>query len=395
MSFFIILVIIFLTYRYKIKIMTQIEKLKKYIYYIDIFSSGLGYSLIAILIILTPILVLFISMILTSDDIIEVIKYIVKEKWNLTIRLSSDNFNVNNIFTGLIAFIGVILSFSGIYIKTNYEERKKKINEEKIMYNLFKYAYEDNLSIYPNEKSNSINLGIVYKKIIEIIFDTDDSENVFCIIEEDIIKEKMDSILNLKIGRQLINSNKNMIKINGLVREISNQKLFKKIEDKVKLFYKNDEFGEIIEREIDIIKWLKLENISEIKESILLKTKDNYKEICLKFNESSHINKLYKSFIENFTKPIDNSNNTLCNYCNRLYFIELILREIMGLQSINESNYKKILESKKATEIILISELVDIILEEGILIQKIILEMCGIDKVLKENYEICKIKQIM
>lgn len=166
------------------------------------------------------------------------------------IRFAFDkNISANNIFTGLIAYCGIIISFLGIYWKTTREEENKR----KGICSVFLYSFEEN-NKYKNKDFFTKFMSSRYSFFSE-------EQDYFSNVDTEFINKNLESILLQDYGKDFI---KYYTKVETLNKKVKNMNA--SITDKIMLEINNVESEKIesLEKKVLIFIHSELRNISDI-----------------------------------------------------------------------------------------------------------------------------------
>lgn len=292
----------------------------------------------------------------------------------------------NYLFTGLITYLGIIGSISGIYWKTNLDEKIKKRQNEELVYRLFFYSIEDNFNKYRIKLANQIEKEKINSVVIREITnkDLEKKQTIFLTLDTNIIDKKLDSIYLVKEGQKLLKNQRKIRGINESIEKIQNEGIFEKIREGIREICKfiDEKYSEILEREEHILirtLWVYDSYKEEVKKDMIY----NLEEIKKYFGEDVLYQEYSKKFFFNDTFELK-VESVLENYINRLRVLNLILNKVI--------EDKMTLVEKERENITLINNLNGMLSNHWINMKKIQQDVNEVCEDLVGDYEFLKEK---
>lgn len=116
------------------------------------------------------------------------------------------------LFTGFIAYCGIIISFWGVYWKTNREEEKAKkekeereIREMEAINSYIKYIVDKNRDFFNNGNKNDFSMDGFARRFLDIKKDNEGNlPSLFYFFDEGYISKNIENILKLKCGIEVL-----------------------------------------------------------------------------------------------------------------------------------------------------------------------------------------------
>lgn len=221
---------------YKIK-----YKINRYIFLLTIGISILSF----------PFIMISISMILSSNDVFDIIQFTAKDKWNISIDSNTSILRASDIFTGLMAFAGVLISIFGIYWQMKRTEKNKRIetltrelddlDEIKAIFMEFciknKEKYSNSFYKTPifieRILEERLNVEKIKDNVLDSILNKDKLSNFFDLIDENSLIDKKLMLYKYGFGHSFFTFNDNLKKILDLISSEFNDSYFIQIEDNI------------------------------------------------------------------------------------------------------------------------------------------------------------------
>lgn len=245
--------------------------------------------------------------------------------------------SANNIFTGIIAYCGIIISFWGIYWKTTREENLKrieKIEKERLevfgIYSLFRYTLNKNKELYKYKFTGD---GFIQK----LYHSREQKGNSwFYLLDDEMVKSETKLIVSQ--GQKaycLIELHNEMKDFNNKVDYYKNEINTENIKKKCRLYMANqcneNVFFELVINEMEIVELL-LQVDSKINEQRFLKSK----ELMEKFLGKKYMDletQYFDVFKENF-----NYMYKLINIADRISLLKAVIIRATDNEILTEDN---------------------------------------------------------